>query len=297
MRHRDRRTGAVLCVGRIYCDLVFTGIEGFPALGREVYARDMALVAGGGAYIAAVHAASLGRRTALVARLGTDRLSTGLEDELAASGIDLSFLDRAAQAGPQVTVAMVAQGERAFLTRRAGHVLPATLDAALAWDEAVHLHIAEYATLAEIPDLVARARAQGLSISLDPSWDDALIRTPGLVEACAGVDLFLPNLEEATAITGETSPDRALAALAARFPAVALKAGADGAFFAGGGVRLHRAAEPVPVIDTTGAGDAFNAGFVHAWLSGAPPQDALDRAIAAASVAIQGPGGRGALVF
>lgn len=295
MTRRDRRTGAVLSVGRVYCDLVFTGVERFPALGREVFARDLAIVAGGGAYIAAAHLAALGRPAALVARLGRDRLSAGLEDELAQSGIDLRFLERSTEAGPQVTVAIAWEGDRAFLTRRAGGAGPATLDAALAWDEAVHLHIAEYATLAEIPDLVGRARAHGLSVSLDPSWDDALIRAPDLLDACAGIDLFLPNLEEAQAITGETRPAAALEALASRFPAVALKAGADGAFYAGGGVRLHRPAQTVPVVDTTGAGDAFDAGFLHARLAGAAASDALEASIAAASVAIQGAGGCGGL--
>ncbi|MGP9820870.1 carbohydrate kinase family protein, partial [Salinarimonas sp. NSM] len=236
MIERDRRTGAVLSVGRIYCDLVFTDLDAFPALGREVYARDLAIVAGGGAYIAAAHLAALGRPTALVARLGLDRLSAGLDDELGASGADLRFLDRAAEAGPQVTVAVATRDERAFLTRRAGRARPATLERALAWGEAVHLHIAEYATLAEIPDLVARARDHGLTVSLDPSWDDALIRSGGLIEACEGVDVFLPNLEEALAITGEARAEAALEALAARFPVVALKAGADGALLAAGDV-------------------------------------------------------------
>ncbi|MGJ3262798.1 MAG: carbohydrate kinase family protein [Salinarimonas sp.] len=295
MTRRVSGTGAVLSVGRIYCDLVFTDLDGFPALGREVYARDLAIVAGGGAYIAAAHLAALGRPAALVARLGLDRLSAGLDDELGASRVDLRFLDRAAEAGPQVTVAMASDGERAFLTRRAGHVRPATLPRALAWGEAVHLHIAEYATLAEIPDLVARARDHGLTVSLDPSWDDALIRAPGLFDACAGVDVFLPNVEEALAITGAATAADALEALAERFPVVALKAGADGALLAADGVRRQAPARTVPVVDTTGAGDAFNAGFVHAWLAGAPPERTLAEAIAAASVAIQGPGGRGAL--
>ncbi|MFN3685421.1 PfkB family carbohydrate kinase [Salinarimonas sp.] len=295
MSGTDRAGGAVLALGRVYCDLVFTHLDGFPVLGREVYARDLDVVAGGGAYIAAAHLAALGRHAALVARLGGDRLSRLLEDELAGSGIDLRFLDRDAADGPQVTVAMAAQGERAFLTRRAGAACPGSLPEALAWPQAAHLHIAEYATLAERPDLVRAARARGLSVSLDPSWDDALIRAPGLLDACAGVEIFLPNLEEALAITGETAPARALDALAARFPVVALKAGADGAFLAIGATRLHRPAKAVPVVDTTGAGDAFDAGFLDAWLAARAPEDALEAGIASASLAVQAPGGLGRL--
>ena len=109
-----------------------------------------------------------------------------------------------------VTVAAVVGPDRAFLTRRAGPALPATLEAALDWDEAQHLHIAEYATLHEIPDLVSRAKERGLTVSLDPSWDATLIYDRGLLRACADIDLFLPDLEAAEAITGSSDSQVAI---------------------------------------------------------------------------------------
>ena len=134
-------------------------------------------------------------------------------------------MEIAPEAGPQVTVASVLDGERAFLTRRAGGCEPLTLDKALRWSQACHLHIAEYATLYEMPDLVTRAKQAGLSVSLDPSWDDALIQSPDLLAACKGVDVFLPNLDEARTITGQTDPEVMLDALRNHFPVIALKAG------------------------------------------------------------------------
>ena len=109
-----------------------------------------------------------------------------------------------------VTVAAVVGPDRAFLTRRAGPALPATLEAALEWGEARHLHIAEYATLHEIPDLVSRAKERGLTVSLDPSWDATLIYDRGLLRACADIDLFLPDLEAAEAITGSSDSQVAI---------------------------------------------------------------------------------------
>ncbi|KKX33180.1 PfkB family carbohydrate kinase [Rhizobium sp. LC145] len=282
---------AVLCIGRIYCDLIFTGLGGFPQLGREVFAEGMEIAAGGGAFIAAAHFVHAGRRTALVARLGTDPLSAEVETQIRASGADLRFIEHSAEAGPQVTVASVVGEERAFLTRRAGGAKPSTLDESLSWDEACHLHIAEYATLHEIPELVSLAKAKGLTVSLDPSWDEKLIRDPGLFDACKGVDIFLPNLEEAEAMTGRRDPEAALENLSRAFPLVALKGGADGAWLKFGERVLHVPAQKVPVVDTTGAGDAFNAGFIDAWLRRAPEEQWLEAGIRAASLAIQAPGG------
>uniref|UniRef100_UPI0003B5F68C carbohydrate kinase family protein n=1 Tax=Pseudochrobactrum sp. AO18b TaxID=1201036 RepID=UPI0003B5F68C len=204
---------------------------------------------------------------------------------------DLQFLERSADAGPQVTVASVIGNDRAFLSRRAGTALPATLDAALTWSQAGHLHIAEYATLHEIPDLVRRAKAHGLTVSLDPSWDETLIYDPALLTACAGIDIFLPNKEEALAITGFEDPQDALDKLAKTFPVTVLKGGAEGAWLRSKEHNLHAKAENVPVIDTTGAGDAFNAGFINAWLSGADAQTALNAGIQSGSLAVQAAGG------
>lgn len=283
--------GLVLCVGRTYCDLVFTGLDAMPALGRERFARDAAIAPGGGAFITAAHLRGLGRPAALVSRLGTDPISATLERPLAESGIELSFLERAADAGPQMTVAIVHDADRAFLSRRAGHARPATLDAALSAPATRHLHIAEYATLFEVPDLVADAKARGLSVSLDPSWDDTLIHDDALLDRCKGVDLFLPNADEARAITKAVDLDQALDRLAARFPLVVVKTGQDGAILATKGQRLKRSAPEVPVVDTTGAGDAFDAGFIDRWLAGAPLETCLAMAVACGSLSIQAVGG------
>ncbi|KGD98226.1 PfkB family carbohydrate kinase [Rhizobium sp. YS-1r] len=290
MTHTETRS-AVLSIGRVYCDLIFTGLDHLPVLGRELFASGMEIAAGGGAFIAAAHMAHAGRKVALAARIGMDSLSAGVEAQLRESRVDLRFVEHAGDAGPQITVAAVVGQDRAFLTRRAGPALPATLDAALDWEEACHLHIAEYATLHEIPDLVSRAKERGLTVSLDPSWDATLIYDRGLLRACEGVDLFLPNLEEAEAITGSADPQVAIRKLSLAFPLVVLKGGAEGAWVMSSGRMLHAPAETVPVIDTTGAGDAFNAGFINAWLNGASEEICLRAGIRFGSLAVQAAGG------
>ena len=289
------RAGAVLNLGRIYCDMVFRGLDGMPQLGRELFAREFALTPGGGALITAAHLSALGRRSALLARFGTDALSLALFGEIEALGLDLQFLDRHETAGPQMTVVMVHDGDRAFLSRRAGHARPAGFEAALASHEAAHLHIAEYATLHEMPDAISLAKSNGLTVSLDPSWDDALIRDPMFFERTAGVDVFLPNMEEAEALTGKADPDAALAILRRHFPIVALKRGGEGAILASGSETIQLQSPSVSVVDTTGAGDAFNAGFLHAWLNGDDAAKSLAAAIDAGARSVQASGGTGSI--
>lgn len=282
---------AVLSIGRIYCDLVFMGLPAMPRMGREVFAPSLHPTLGGGAYIAAAHLERLGRKAALVACYGTDPISRSFEERLKETGIDLRFLDRRADAGPQVTVVMSGASDRAFLSVRAGPAVPGTLDAALDWDRAALLHIAEYATLAEDPGLIARAKARGLIVSLDPSWDEALIRDPALLVKSAGVDVFLPNEDEARAITGKDDIGAALDILAGHFPLVAIKCGASGARLAAGDARLAASAPRVEVVDTTGAGDAFNSGLLDAYLAGADFEICLQAGIACGTQSVRAAGG------
>lgn len=284
----------VLSIGRLYCDIVFRGFDALPRLGEERFAETVAIVPGGGSFITAAHLAALGTHAGLLARIGTDPLSGTLAPALTDSGVDLRWLERTPEAGPQPTVVMVQDGERAFLSRRAGSARPATLDAALADSTARHLHIAEFATLAEIPDLIERAKRDGLTVSLDPSWDDDWIRRPDLIERAAGVDIFLPNAAEARAIAACDDLDQAGIRLAQHVPIVVIKDGANGArLFERGAAIALPAPEGGPVLDTTGAGDAFNAGFLAAWLAGHPAEQALADGIACGTLSVRSVGGAG----
>jgi sugar/nucleoside kinase (ribokinase family) len=289
-KHPDRNK--VLCLGRTYCDIIFTGLHEMPVLGRERFADHVTIAAGGGAYITAAHLASLGHSAALLTRLGADPLSRSLDPELESSGVDLSFIERSDDAGPQPTVALVKDGERAFVSRRAGGSRPAGLERALSAPDAGHLHIAEFATLHDNPDAISLAREQGLTVSLDPSWDDHMIRKDsGFFETCKGIDVFLPNLEEGRALTDENLPEDVLRKLGEHFPVVVLKLGDRGAIASARSAVISAEALPVNVVDTKGAGDAFNAGFLHAWLRTGDLRTSLGEGIAAGALCVGSTGG------
>lgn len=275
-----RGPSGVLCVGRIYCDLVFTGLPAAPAPGREVFADALALSAGGGAAISAAWLAALGRPAALCGHLPAAPFDAVVRADMAAAGVDLSACAPAAGREPQITVAMMTQGDRAFLTRAPGAAAP-PLDAdGLRALGAHHLHVGELRTLIERPDLVTAARAAGVTLSCDCAWDDGV--TAACAPLIAALDLFLPNAEEAAR----------LAALGVPFAALTVeKRGAAGAVAHTARGTVERPAPAVEVVDTTGAGDAFAAGFLDRWLDGAPLGAALEAGIACGSRAVTRAGG------
>ena len=195
------KAGKVLCVGRLYCDLVFSGTPKMPVVGEEVFAKKLSTHAGGGAFITAAYLVSANQKVSLCSTIPSGPFGEVIEAEIQKSGIDSSqCLKASAELSPQVTVAMPSSNDRAFLTNRSGLAIPNTITAAMDDSELSHLHIAELATLSEFPKLTQMAKDRGLTISLDCSWDEGLIYKPTSRELLKGIDVFLPNEKELRAL-------------------------------------------------------------------------------------------------
>lgn len=287
----EGRADGVLCVGRLYCDFVFVGLPGMPELGHEIFAQDLTIGPGGGAFIVAAQLVALGRYSALGVRLGTDPISRELEAPISALGVDLRWLEHAADAGPQVTMAIPKNGDRAFVTHRAGAAIPATVRAAIGSGRFRHLHIAELSTLLNMADLIKIARNAGMTISGDAGWEVAALADPCVMNHVRLLDVFLPNAEEAAALTGCDEPADAAEWLARLVKLVVVKAGPAEARLCGAGMTASLRPPPVTVRDATGAGDAFVAGFLDRWLDGEAPDICLAWAVAAGNLAIRQIGG------
>ncbi|MEL6680183.1 MAG: PfkB family carbohydrate kinase [Pseudomonadota bacterium] len=276
-------TGGVVCAGRLYCDLILGGIDAMPEMGKERYAADFSAHAGGGAFITAAHFAALGRRSHLLAEVPEGPFADLLLDDLRVSGVEVVTCGGSGST-PQLTVAMVGERDRAFLTHRAGPAIPADGAGHIAGLHAAHLHIGELPTALDHPDLLHAARGAGMTISLDCGWDEAAFADPRVDGILRQVDVFLPNAPEAAALV------EAGVALEA-CPLTIVKQGANGASAYRGGKVLHRGTAAVRVVDPTGAGDAFNAGAVHAWLRGAPLEECLAAGNAQGAAAVARRGG------
>lgn len=272
----------VLVVGDLNIDLILSGIPKLPEYGEEVLATGLAQRLGGSAANFAVCCARLGRRVGFVANVGRDEFGDFLIAELERAGVSAEFVGRHERLATGITVSLSGARDRAFVTY-AGTI--DSLQAGAAPPEllarARHLHIASYflQTLLQpgAPQLVRSARAAGLSVSLDTGYDPTEQWDHGLLELISEVDIALPNEVEAQAITATNSAEAALAVLCGMVGMVVVKIGPEGALGCDGAQTLHIPAFSIGTADTTGCGDAFNAGFIDALLAGLPLADALAR--------------------
>jgi sugar/nucleoside kinase (ribokinase family) len=296
----DPRPGAdLVVVGDCNPDVLVLGDDVTPSFGQEEkLVTSMSLVVGGSAAITAVAAARLGVRVALVAAVGDDPAGEFLRGQLAREGVDTSAVAVRADAPTGMTVALSRGEDRAILTAvgaiatLTSRDVPAALVA-----RARHLHVSSYFLLERslgpgLADLFARARAAGVGTSLDTNWDPAQRWGGGQLRAVlAHTDLLLPNEAEALRLSGTAAVRDAVRVLTAGGTGVVVKLGARGALCA---VRdeVHRAElRPVTPVETTGAGDCFNAGLLAGLLRCSSLASAAALGCAVGALSTAGPGG------
>jgi sugar/nucleoside kinase (ribokinase family) len=252
---------------------------------------------GGSAANQAVWLAHFGVKVDFVARVGaSDRRRETARFRRA--GVDAHLAGDSARQTGRLIALVDPSGERSFLTDRgANEALEAgdIPDALIAG--AALIHLSGYSFFAPGPRAAvidAMRRAAGKPVGVDPASAEFL-REVGAANFFAwtrGATMLFPNSEEAAVLAASEDPDRQGARLAALYPLVVIKRGAAGCEAWQGEKRLRVAAPETPVIDTTGAGDAFVAGFLAARLQGLSIEDCLTRAVAAGAAATKILGGR-----
>jgi sugar/nucleoside kinase (ribokinase family) len=267
--------------------------------GKEVLVRDFAMVLGSATAIAAMGLARLGTRVAFVGRVGDDVWGRYCLEEMAARRIDLSRVIRCGGLKTGVTVSITHPGDRALVTYLGAISALEASDvptAALAGLD--HLHVSSFffqeGLRPGLPDLFARARRAGLTTSLDTGFDPTGRWDDGIRETLAETDVFFPNEAELEALSGARDPAEGLRRLRNGRTRVVAKLGTQGAMTTEGDRIVHVPAYPVHSVDTTGAGDSFNAGFLHRWLEGAPIDECLRLAAACGALSTLGLGGTAA---
>ncbi len=288
----------VLVVGELNADLILRG-DVTPAFGQvEKLIDEATLTIGSSSAIFACGAARLGLRVAFIGKVGDDEFGRFTLRELNQRGIDAGgvVIDRAIPTG--LSVILSRPSDRAILTHL-GSI------AALRFDEidlsflsrVRHLHLGSFYLLdalrSDVPRLFDEAKARGLTISIDTNYDPTEKWEGGLREALQRVDVFLPNETELLAITHEDSIEAGLDRLV-EIPIVAVKLGARGAMAQHGSEIVQTDSIPVKVVDTTGAGDSFDAGFIFAYLAGQDLAQALRLACACGSLSTRAAGGTAA---
>ncbi len=289
----------ILVVGEINADLVLTG-DVIPAFGQaEKIIDDATLTTGSSGAIFACGAARLGLQIAYSGLVGDDIFGRFMLDNLAARGVDTSGIRVDPTLKTGLSVILSPSQDRAILThlgtieaQTAAHVDRTLLR------RARHIHLTSYflqtKLQAGLPALLTEAHKLGCTVSLDTNWDPAETWANGLTDILPTVDIFLPNEQEALAITGQTNITTALALLSQNTPTVVIKMGKAGAICQQQEKRIQDTGFPTTVVDTTGAGDSFNAGFLYAYLQHWSLADSLALACACGSLSTRAAGGTAA---
>lgn len=278
--------GAIVVVGDAALD-VLARHGGTIVPGGDQQAGVRTALGGAGANTAA-WLAWLGERPVLVGRVGDDPAGRQVVADLTAAGVDCSLAVDPAAPTCCVVVLVDGWGERTMLSDRgAGALLRSTDLPPGVLARGRHLHLSGYVLLDATSReaglaMLAAARAAGLSTSVDPQVAAPL---PGFLEWVRGVDLLLPNSAELAVLTGSAAPESAVSLLGG-VGAVAVTMGAAGAAWVDADGLVSVPAERVECVDSTGAGDAFNAAALAAWLSGAPALDTIRAGVRAGTAAV-----------
>ncbi len=246
---------------------------------------------GGSGAILAAGAARLGLRCALVSVVGDDILGRLQLDALSQRGVDVSTVVVHESLSTGLTVILSRGDDRAILTFL-GAIAALDADAidATALQSARHVHVSSYylqgKLRAALKPLLVTAREGGASVSVDPNWDPEETWDGGLLALLPLIDYLFVNEQEARLIGRHGDAIEAARALASQGPTVAVKLGALGGALVSGADMIRAPALRRAVIDTTGAGDSFDAGFLCGLLSGWEPARCLELACACGSLSV-----------
>lgn len=296
---RGTETLDVVVVGDVMVD-VLAAMSGPLARGSDTPAR-VTMRGGGAAANVAAWLAGEGVPTSYVGRVGEDALGRESVRGLTDAGVTAWVTSDPRSSTGTCVVLVEPGGERSMLPDAGANATLASEHLPRApFRPGAHLHLSGYTLLHDGSrdaglTALAHAREAGMTVSVDPA-SVALLERAGVdrfLEWTRGVDVLLPNRDEAGALTGVADPREAAQQLADSYREVVVKLGADGAIWQQGFIIASAAAERgIEVVDTTGAGDAFAAGFLASWLLHPEPESALAAGNRLAARAVAGVGAR-----
>ena len=252
------------CVGETFEDIIFHHLSEWPRLGQEFCTRHMVRTWGGGALLTAVAAARQGCRVVIVSAL-----ASAAHRFLRNQGLKVRNLRQSSEPHA-LTVALSTQEDRAFVTYPGvNDQLEERFLASLPRVQVRHLHLA-----LEPRDCLAwvaalnKLRSRGISTSWDFGWHAHLVDLPGFAQMTACLDTLFLNQPEALLYSGASNWEEACDYWSQRRGQTIIKRGKQGCLALAGEQRIEVPGIAVAAIDSTGAGDAFNGGFLTGLLEG-----------------------------
>lgn len=291
----------IIVVGDANVDIIVKGINGKPTMGKEVLCRDFTTTVGGSASIFAYNASRLGSKVAMVGKIGRDHNGDFLLRQLESANVDITHLVQLDEFNTGATLVMEGEEDRANVTYTGAMEHLSMDDVPLdIFMNASHLHVSGVfflrALKPHLVDLFGYAKGAGLTTSLDPQSDPSNEWDLELDKLLSYVDIFLPNEAELKALTGYSDINLGLKSLNGLVKCVIVKRGAKGSLmYANGSIIEHQAYLSDALVDTVGAGDNFDAGFVHSFLNNTPLADCQDFGNLCGAISTTRAGGVGAL--
>lgn len=288
----------VIVAGDACVDLVLDDVPELE-LGKEKLASHARLVLGGSSSITAFNLARLGAKVGFVGSVGRDTFGDFVRERLQWASVDVTRLLPAKDVPTGITVWCNRGMERAGVTYSGTIALLRARDVTSDYlESARHLHIGAYFLLSRLhrdaPALFRRARRLGLTTSVDTNWDPAEEWDSRIREVLQETDIFFPNDDEALRLTGAASVELAAEQLGRLARVVAVKCGSRGVLVQTRLGRFFVAAPKVRAVDTTGAGDSFNAGFLAAYVRGETLEACAASGVQAGARAVTKSGGTAA---
>ena len=265
----------VTIAGELNLDLILYGLPDELPAERELLADAMSLTLGGSSSIVAHNLAALGSKVGFISRIGEDELGELALARLAESGVNVEKVRRSKDGlSTGITIILQRAKWRNMVTYSGTIAALKFEDLDLGYlADSRHFHLSSYylqlGLLPNIAELFKYLKLAGLTVSLDTNDDPENQWGHGLWQALEYVDVFFPNESEAKRITKANTMEEALAKLSKIVPVVAIKLGAQGSIAQRGSERVAAAGLKVDLVDAVGAGDSFDAGFLHQFVRGA----------------------------
>ena len=270
----------ILVVGELNVDIVATGLRSAPELGAEILAEDCELTLGSASAIFAAGVAKLGHDVTFVSQVGRDYFGDFCLSSLQQLGVATRDVVRKANEKTGVTIALSGKRDRALVTHP-GAVATLTaerVDARLL-KRHDHVHLTSYylqkALQPSFADIFSRARGLGLTTSFDPNSDPSNKWSESIERVLQQTDVLFLNDREALSLTRSRTVKGALKVLGTKVGCAVIKRGPRGAIAVANGLTATHSGFRVTAVDTTGAGDSFDAGFLSAYLRRAPLVECL----------------------
>lgn len=264
----------IIALGELNVDLLLNKIGGFPEVGKEIFAKEMTLTLGSSTAIFAANAASLGAKVSFLGMVGNDDFGAFVRTSLEKRGVDTSNLIEVSTAATGLTAILNYDQDRANVTYPGAMSLMGVKDIrpeVIA--QAKHVHISSIflqETLhKDIYEIVKLVKDNGATLSMDMQFDPEEKWDFDYKKILPLVDIFMPNIQELTAVTGKKTLEEAVAEVRPYINVLVVKMGSKGStVVTKEGEKILPAMLNSNVVDAIGAGDSFNSGFITAFVQG-----------------------------